>query len=183
MSAPWRRKSQIYHRLTTRNRATSEQAGGTARPIFHTGPPCHVCGHSGGAQAAGPTGTQTFPHSAPASMQRISLPSAGGPHAPPPPPARPVCLHNPTARTWPWKKPFLADLLAWLRALQWMEDTGTLSLIELALHFEEPTLPAHPRLNFRNTHYHYKRGLGCCAWRYAHFRDWSKWAHSTQPKS
>ena len=33
---------------------------------------------------------------------------------PPPPPARPVCLHNPTARTWPREKPFLADLLAWL---------------------------------------------------------------------
>ena len=37
---------------------------------------------------------------------------------PPPPSARPVCLQNPTARTWPWEKPFLADLLAWLRALQ-----------------------------------------------------------------
>ena len=73
-------------RSPTRNRTTGEQAGGTARPTFHTGPPCHVCGHFGGAQAAGPTGTQTFPHSAPASAQRISLPSAGGPHAAPPPP-------------------------------------------------------------------------------------------------
>ena len=75
-------------RSPTRNRATGEQAGGTARPTLRTGPPCHVCGHSGGAQAAGPTGTQTLPRSAPASAQRISLPSAGGPHAPPPPPQR-----------------------------------------------------------------------------------------------
>ena len=71
---------------------------------------------------------------------------------PPPPPARSVCLHNPTARTWPWEKPFLADLLAWLRALQWTEDTDTLSFIELALDFEEHaarTLPAAPQAKFQ----------------------------------
>ena len=71
---------------------------------------------------------------------------------PPPPPARPVCLHNPTARTWPWEKPFLADLLAWLRALQWTEDTDTVSFIELALDFEEHearTLPAAPQAKFQ----------------------------------
>ena len=71
---------------------------------------------------------------------------------PPPPPVRPVCLHNPTARTWPWEKPFLADLLAWLRALQWTEDTDTVSFIELALDFEEHaahTLPAAPQAKFQ----------------------------------
>ena len=100
-------------------------------------------------------GTNRHPtsyHIAPASAQRISLPSASGPHAPPPPPARPVCLHNPTARTWPWEKPFLANLLAWLRALQWTEDTDTVSFIELALNFEERaahTLTAAPQAKFQ----------------------------------
>ena len=66
--------------------------------------------------------------------------------------ARPVCLHNPTARTWPWGKPFLADLLAWLRALQWTEDTDTVSFIELALDFKEHAariLPAAPQAKFQ----------------------------------
>ena len=75
-----------------------------------------------------------------------------GPMPPPPPAARPVCLHNPTARTWPWEKPFLADLLAWLRALQWMDDTETVSFIELALDFEEyaaRTLPAARQAKFQ----------------------------------
>ena len=71
---------------------------------------------------------------------------------PPPPPARLVCPHNPTARTWPWEKPVLADLLAWLRALQWTDDTNTVSFIELALDFEESaarTLPAAPQAKFQ----------------------------------
>ena len=66
---------------------------------------------------------------------------------PMPPPPRSVCLHNPTTRTWPWEKPLLADLLAWLCALQWTDDTDTLSFIESALDFEEyteRTLPAAP---------------------------------------
>ena len=70
----------------------------------------------------------------------------------PPPPARPVCLHNPTARTWPWAKPFLVGLLAWLRALQWTEDADIVSFIELALDFEEHTartLPAAAQAKFQ----------------------------------
>ena len=54
-----------------------------------------------------------------------------------PPLAHPVCLHNPTTRTWPWQKPILVDLPAWLRALQWIDDTDTVSFIKLALNFEE----------------------------------------------
>ena len=46
--------------------------------------------------AARKVGTQTLPHGAPASAQRISLPSAGGPHAPPPPgaPGMPTQPHR-----------------------------------------------------------------------------------------
>ena len=41
----------------------------------------------------------------------------------------------------------------------------------------------HPRLSFRDTHYHCNRGPEHCAWHYACFRNWSNRAHSTQPKS
>ena len=45
------------------------------------------------------------------------------------------------------EKPFLEDLVAWLRALQWTDDIDTVSFIELALDFQEygaHTLPAAP---------------------------------------
>ena len=41
----------------------------------------------------------------------------------------------------------------------------------------------HPRLSFRDTHYHWKRGPEYYAWHYALFRNWSSRAHTTQPKS
>ena len=105
---------------------------------------------------------------------------------PPPPPVRLVCLHNPTARTWPWEKPFLADLLAWLRALRWTEDTDAVSFIELALDFEEHaarTLPAAPQAKFQGHTLPLQERARVLRVRYAHFRDWSNRAHSTQPKS
>ena len=101
-------------------------------------------------------GTNRHPNSSPQFARKLAAHIATiswwAPCPPPPPPARPVCLHNPTARTWPWEKPFVADLLAWLRALQWTEDTDTVSFIELALDFEEHaarTLPAAPQAKFQ----------------------------------
>ena len=35
----------------------------------------------------------------------------------PSPLVAPICLQNPTPRTWPWETPFLVDLLARPRAL------------------------------------------------------------------
>ena len=105
---------------------------------------------------------------------------------PPPPPARPVCLHNPTACTWPWEKPYLVDLLAWLRALcgrKTETQCRSSSWRSILKSTRYAHCLRHPRLSFRDTHYHCKRGLGFCAWRYAHFRDWSNWAHTTRPKS
>ena len=101
-------------------------------------------------------------------------------------PSRPVCLHNPTARTWPCEKPFVADLLLWLRSLHWTDDT--VSFIELALNFEEyaeRTLPAAPQAKFQGhtLPYHCKRGPRYYAWCYAHYRSWSNRALSTPPKS
>ena len=63
-----------------------------------------------------------------------------------------VSLHNPTKRTWPWEVSFIMDLLRWLRALQWADETGTVTFIELPLDFEEfteRTLPAAPQAKFR----------------------------------
>ena len=47
---------------------------------------------------------------------------------------------------------FITELLCWLRALQWADQTGTVTFIELALDFEEfaeRTLPAAPQAKFR----------------------------------
>ena len=47
---------------------------------------------------------------------------------------------------------FITDLLRWSRALQWTDEPGTVTFIELALDFEEftdRTLPATPQAKFR----------------------------------
>ena len=63
-----------------------------------------------------------------------------------------LSLHNPTKHTWPWEVGFITDLLCWPRALQWADEPGTITFIELALDFEEfaeRTLPAAPQAKFR----------------------------------
>ena len=37
---------------------------------------------------------------------------------------------------WPWEMQFLTDLLAWLGALMWADEVGTVSFLELAMDFE-----------------------------------------------
>ena len=69
-----------------------------------------------------------------------------------PPETPDVSLHNPTKRTWPWEVSFITDLLRWLRALQWADETGNVTFIELALDFEEfaeRTLLPAPQAKFR----------------------------------
>ena len=63
-----------------------------------------------------------------------------------------ISLHNPTKRTWPWEVNFITSLLRWLRALQWTDETGTVTFIEVALdseEFAERTLLAAPQAKFR----------------------------------
>ena len=58
-----------------------------------------------------------------------------------------LTLAKPTAKTWPWELPFLADLLSWTQP-------GTVTFIELALDFEETsqrTLPTAPQAKYRGT--------------------------------
>ena len=66
----------------------------------------------------------------------------------------PLTLAKPTARTWPWELPFLADLLSWTRLLVWADEPSTVTFIELALDFEESsqrTLPTAPQAKYRGT--------------------------------
>ena len=66
----------------------------------------------------------------------------------------PLTLAKPTATTWPWELPFLADLLSWTRQLVWADEPGTVTFIELALDFEESsqrTLPTAPQAKYRGT--------------------------------
>ena len=61
-------------------------------------------------------------------------------------------LHNPTNCTFPWEVSCITDLLRRLRALQWTDDTGTVTFVELAPNFEEfaeRTLPSAPQAKFR----------------------------------
>ena len=63
-----------------------------------------------------------------------------------------LTLAKPTAKTWPWELPFLADLLSWTRQLVWADGLGTVTFIELALDFEETsqrTLPTAPQAKYR----------------------------------
>ena len=65
-----------------------------------------------------------------------------------------LTLAKPTAKTWPWELPFLVDLLSWARQLVWADEPGTVTFIELALHFEETsqrTLPTAPQAKYRGT--------------------------------
>ena len=65
-----------------------------------------------------------------------------------------LTVAKPTAKTWPWELPFLADLLSWTRQLVWADELGTVTFIELALDFEETsqrTLPTAPQAKYRGT--------------------------------
>ena len=58
-----------------------------------------------------------------------------------------LAQRKPTAKTWPWELPFLADLLSWTQP-------GTVTFIQLALDFEETsqrTLPTAPQAKYRGT--------------------------------
>ena len=76
-----------------------------------------------------------------------------------PPPCPPwglvgVTLGRVTEGSWPWEVQFLADLLAWLGALVWADEVGTVSFLELAMDFEAHAgraLPAAPQAAFRGT--------------------------------
>ena len=55
---------------------------------------------------------------------------------------------------WPWELLFLADLLAWLGALMWADEVGTVTFLELAMDFEAHTqqvLPAALQAAFQGT--------------------------------
>ena len=65
-----------------------------------------------------------------------------------------LTLAKPTAKTWPWELPFIADLLSWARQLVWADEPGIVTFIEPALDFEETsqrTLPTAPQAKYRGT--------------------------------
>ena len=48
-----------------------------------------------------------------------------------------LTLRTPKGHEWKWEKSFLADLLGWLRALTWPEEPRTVTVLQLAIDFED----------------------------------------------